>query len=76
MKKFKLSDLELQSFVTTLDEAKKEMIKGGASVTGKSNPTTDEIKEITCTKSPSDTTGGKGCQKGSNPVPGQPGGGY
>lgn len=71
MKKFKLSDLELQSFVTTLDEAKKEMIKGGASVTGKGNPSTNEIKEVTCTTTAGDTTGGK-CG-GSTPVPGQPG---
>jgi hypothetical protein len=74
MKKFKLSDLQLESFAVTLDDAKKDLIKGGYVIGGggsagpasgvgcKSNPKTDETKEVTCTLQPSDTTGGGSCK--------------
>ena len=50
MKKFKLQDLQVESFVTTLNEQQVEKIRGGFSgVTEKENPKTTEETVSTCT---------------------------
>ena len=50
MKKLKLEDLQVQSFVTTLKDQEAEKIRAGYSpITEKENPKTTEAKESTCT---------------------------
>lgn len=63
--KFKLEDLQHESFVTKLVDVELNQIKGGYlldTVTCKADPKTDEAKVETCTKVPADTTGGNGHQ--------------